>query len=186
MSDAVKVVTTLVTPVAILSYPFLSKTRRNDDGTEKYGAVLVFEKDKDLAAMKAAVRAAGVKKFGDEFAGMLKRPGFRLPFRSTDAEGQTQYPAGSIFMNTSSTDRPQLVGPDKTIIADVIFYAGCRVRAYLNAFGYDKKGNKGVSLGLNALQFVMDGQRLDNRKSADEVFDTILAETPAGDLDIGL
>ena len=38
------------------------------------------------------------------------------------------------------------------------FYAGCYARAAITAFGYDRKGNKGVSFSLMHIQKVKDGE----------------------------
>jgi hypothetical protein len=50
-------------------------------------------------------------------------------------------------------------------------YAGARVRAAINAYAFDTQGNRGVAWGLNNLQKMGDGPRLDNRKSAQDQFE---------------
>jgi hypothetical protein len=53
------------------------------------------------------------------------------------------------------------------------------VRASLRAFAYDTNGNKGVSFGLNNIQKLGEGQRLDGRKAATDEFDADLSQAPA-------
>ena len=52
-------------------------------------------------------------------------------------------------------------------------YSGCIVRASLNAFAYDRAGNRGISLGLNNIQKLADGERLDGRLKAEDDFEAL-------------
>ena len=52
-------------------------------------------------------------------------------------------------------------------------YAGCKVRASINFYGFDQKGNKGVAVGLRNIQKLSDGERLDGRKKASDEFDAV-------------
>jgi hypothetical protein len=177
--------TTIITPVGILSYPNLFTTQKND----KYSAVLVFQREEDLAPIRAALRAAGEKFFGDKLPALLKSSSFKVVLKGKEL-AQEKY-GGQItgavgFVNMYATRKPQVVGPDLAPIEESRVYPGCRARAYVNAYAWANDNGKGLSLGLNAIQIVGDGPRLDNRKDASEVFDAVLAETAAADLDIGL
>src|SRR6516225_8219755 len=44
---------------------------------------------------------------------------------------------------------------------------------YITPFAWTKSGKRGVSFGLNHLQIVKDGTRIDGRISADKAFDAI-------------
>jgi hypothetical protein len=97
---------------------------------------------------------------------------------------------GAIYVNVKSDSEPGKVArwqdpqtEKPAILKDPAeWYAGCHVRATLNAFGYDQKMNKGVSFGLNNLQKLGEGQRLDSRRSAQDDFDAIDAAAPIADL----
>ena len=52
-------------------------------------------------------------------------------------------------------------------------YSGCYARVSLNMFPYDAAGNKGVSAGLNNVQFLRDGESLGGRSRAADDFDAL-------------
>ncbi len=89
------------------------------------------------------------------------------------------------FINARSSNKPGCINRDKTISytdeqVKTELYPGCMVNVSLYAFTYDNSGNRGVTFGLNNIQKVADGKRLDNRKSAEEEFDAVL-DDPQGD-----
>ena len=43
----------------------------------------------------------------------------------------------------------------------------------MSVFAYDKAGNRGISFGLNNVQKLGDGERLDGRLKAEDDFDPI-------------
>lgn len=192
--------TKVITPLAILSYPWLAEPQKGKAGkADKYSATLVISpallalpgEQARYDAMKAAAMAAGNKKFGDQFVKLAKGEGFKIGFRK-DWEAK-EYPENSVFVNARSNTQPGFVfayagadgKPAVVPAADVkkVFYAGAIVRASLNAFGFDTEGNKGISWGLNNIQFVRDGERLDNRAAANDEFNVELSEAPDSGLD---
>jgi len=187
-------------PKATLSYPNFDKPRKNsedDTGDPKFSGAFVFAAGSDLSEMRAAELAAATEFFGSELTvgktkmsikDALKKKVIRSAFRD-DAEAKG-YPEGSIFVNARSKTKPGLVyayvapGTDKPAkVADeditTVFYAGAQVRVNLTAFGYSHSGNKGVSFALNHVQKLGEGERLDNRTSAENEFDAPLGEAPA-------
>lgn len=195
----------VITALAVLSYPWLhTKQKQKDDSTAlpKYSATLIFTpallalpgEQERFELMKAALRAAGVEKFGAEaFAKLVKGEKFGKAFR-TDWEAK-DYPENSIFFNTRSDQQPGLVYPHaepgttkpaKVAAEDIqkTFYAGAIVRASLSAYGYDRSGNKGVTFGLNNLQKIRDGERLDNRAAAEDEFTADLSAAPLDNSDL--
>ncbi len=200
---------TLITAVALLSYPHLDEPQqpKNGKGKAKYSVSLVFAPGTDITALQEAVAEAGVDKFGASAVAKLKSNGLKNPIRM-DAESKG-YPEGSIFINArseqqpgmvylwpdKSTGKPELVIPglavsgyeltdaDKKRIKEV-FYPGAKVRAQLTAFGYDNE-SKGVSFGLNHIQLV-DGTtpRIDGRKAAEDTFEADASMAPADLSDI--
>jgi Protein of unknown function (DUF2815) len=141
----------------------------SDDKTPKYAAVLLFEpNDPTIPLMKAAMKEAATEFFGEN-----KIPaGLRNPIRNGD-EKAAEYPfyAGHLFVNTSTKNKPGVVDQRNKAITDADdIYSGCWVRAEINCFAYDRKGNKGVSFGLNNMQKLGDDERFGGRRPAEQVF----------------
>lgn len=188
--EVLKDKTRVLTPKARLSYPHLFEPWAGVNprpGQEpKYSCALVFEPehvdpktDPYYKMMKEAVVAAGQLFWPNgKFEAMLKKGQLRLPFREDwEAKG---YAEDSIFINPRTTSKPGIVMPHagsdgKPVdLTDTdLVYAGCYVRASVTAFGYDNSGNLGVSFALNNLQWLENGERLDNRKAASEEFDAV-------------
>lgn len=175
----------LITPLAILSYPYLFKPQKaqNEGDKDKFSAALIFTKENQgplFTALKQAVIATAMEKWGDKAAGMITRGSLRTPFR-TDVE-EKGYPEGSVFINPRSDRAPGVVTAyldPATNKARVITdpdeaYAGSIVRASVVPFAYDVSGNKGVSFALNNVQVVVndteEAPRLDGRRAAEDEF----------------
>ncbi len=187
----------IVTPLCKLSYPTLFTPRAIGDSTvEKYSTALCFTKDStedglpdaNIKPMKEAALAVAVSRW-PEAVEMIKKGKLTWPFRE-DAEqiAEKGYDAFNIFcfMNSNSKQQPSVVGAHidpstgkLVVITDPsLAYAGVIARASLTAYTYDVRGNKGVTFGLNHVQIVTDGERMDGRSSPDGVFDA-LAEAPS-------
>jgi hypothetical protein len=168
-----------ITPAATLSYPalFEPKTMQGSD-KPKYSASLVFPPGTDLKQMQRLAQEAATEKFGDKWPALHRAGRFRFPFR-TDGE-EKGYAKGSVFINAKSDTKPGVVGPmagadGKPVPIDDEddMYPGCIVRASITFFAYDQQGNKGVGVGLNNIQKMRDGKRLDGRRAASDEFDPI-------------
>jgi Protein of unknown function (DUF2815). len=187
----------VITSKAILSYPNLLVARagKGANAKAKFSGALVWTPEliktpdgaKCFDAMKKAVLAAAESKFGTKAAEMFRIKSLRTPFRD-DAEAKG-YPAGSIFLNVRTEQKPACVfayaGPDgkPQRMTDeeikVQMYPGALVRASIVAFPYEAEGNKGVSFALNNLQKVGEGERIDGRQAAEDEFDVDLSAAPA-------
>lgn len=181
MSEAPK--TTVITPPAIGCYVFLDRPQpsMNPGGDPQYSITLLFDKTADISALKAAAKAAVVKKWGTKIPSNL-----RNPFR----DGDTDKPddpsfAGKIFVTARTKQKPGVVDRNRQPLADPAFdaYSGMRCRASITAFAYDTAGNKGASFALNNVQKVGEGTRLSGRRAADEEFAGApeLPDEPGGD-----
>lgn len=165
----------VITPKAILSYPHLAEPTSFEGQKPKFSASLVFPEGTDLSAIEKAVDAVGKEKWGAKWTPEFKTKLRYAPIR----EGETEkgHPAGSKFLNAKSDARPGLVRGDLSPVAPEevreVFYPGCKVRAQVSVFEYDHMGNKGISFGLNNLQFMGHGERLDGRTPATEAFGII-------------
>ncbi len=171
----------ITTPEALLSYEHLFEpTSPEGSGAEpQYSACLVFNKETDLSDLKKAVDDTGRGKWGEKYDSLKESGSLRLPFR-TDRLKEKGYQPGSIYLNVRSKQKPGIAskyaGPDgkpQLITDHAEVYSGCKVRATLNVFAYDKAGKRGVSFGLNNVQKLDDGERLDGRLKAEDDFEAI-------------
>lgn len=168
--------TKLLTPVFRVSFPSVFEASSYEGGAPKYSVCAVWEpakftpKDKALwTAIQALADDVSVEKFKKKLAAL---PGnFKKPFRDGEEKADlTGFGAGKVFSNLSSKQRPGLIMLDGTPITDPEdFYPGCYARATITAYAYDNVG-KGVALGLQNLQKIKDGERLDNRTDPNDDF----------------
>jgi hypothetical protein len=177
MTDVKKV----VTPVFRISFPALFEAKAMEGSKPKYGCAAVFtpskfsksdkKRWKTVMALLDDASKAKFKKAWKDLPANIKR-GMRDGAEKADLEG---YGEGTRFANITSQMRPGVIDADKEPIspehgnAEKI-YPGCYCRATVTAYSYDNKG-KGVALGLQNIQKVADGERLDSRTDAAEDFD---------------
>ena len=138
----------ITTPVFRVSFPavFQPKAPMNGQtGDSKYSITMLFDVSKaDLTPMKNAVRAAVIAKWGPDQAKWPK--GLRMPFRKGEEKDYEGYGPGVVFVSATSKQKPGLVDQDvQPIIDPSEFYGGCYARATVNAFAYNRAGNKGVA-----------------------------------------
>lgn len=198
--------TRVIASVCTLSYPHFDKAQAAQEGqVPKFSGAFVFSPEQQntpegkltMAALQAAAIAAATDKFGSmwtlpngqviSIADALREGVIASPFRK-DALAKG-YAEGSVFLNARTAQQPGCVyahaGPDgkpamvpQDKIVEV-FYAGAQVRPSLTAFGYNHGVKKGVSFALNNVQKIGEGDRLDNRKKAEDEFPVDLSQTPA-------
>lgn len=175
--------TKLVTGKVRLSYPKLFKPSVGPSGGEpKYSVQLLIPKtDTDtVAKFAAAASEAMTAKFGNKVPAKLKLGDVptdveilrKCPLRDGDAEKRPEA-KGCWFVNVSAkADRaPGIIDREKVEILDPNeIYAGVYARVALNAYCYDANGSKGLSFGLNSVQKLADGERIDGRTSAADDF----------------
>lgn len=191
--ERVKIFTPLFRAAFVNVFSTAKPMKDSDPNKEqKYEITAIFtpamftQKDKDrFLAMKKIANDASMEKFKKPLTGLPAN--FHRPFRDgVEKEHLGGFGAGTIFAKLTSKFKPGIVGSDgKTIITDPgAIYAGCYCIATVNAYGFDNV-SKGVKFGLQNLMFVRDGERLDNRSSADEDFEEegLEAETVGADND---
>lgn len=170
-----------VTPPFRLSFPSLFEADSYDGGPPKFGCAAVWTPSEFTAndkkrwkAIKVALDAESKKTFKKAWKDLpsnVKR-GLRDGAEKEDLEG---YGEGTWFANITSKMRPGVVDIDRNSISpeegntDEI-YPGCYCRATVTVYSYDNKG-KGVALGLQNVQKIKDGDRLDSRTDAAEDFE---------------
>lgn len=158
-----------------VSFPAVFVPRSAMDGAEpKYSLVMLFPKTEDISKLKAIAKAAVVEKWGDKVPKDL-----RSPFRDGDEKELDGY-AGCTFITASSKQKPGLVdGNREPIISADEFYAGCYARATVNAYAYDRNGNKGVAFGLQNIQKLGEGEPFSGRTKPEDDFDAVTDAAPA-------
>lgn len=167
--------TKVMSPKARLAFPaFFTPTAMEEGQEKKYQCVLLFDKDADLSALKAAAKAAMEEKWPDA----AKRPkNLRSPFRDGDEKEEWEGFPGQIYISARSNSKPGVVDANvQPIIEPSEIYGGCYVRATLNAFAYDTAGNKGVAFGLGNVQKLADGPAFDGRTRAEDDFTPVAGE----------
>lgn len=175
------------TPKFRVSYPNVFKPRRNElNGKDEYSVVALFKKGEDLSKLKKLVQEAAEKEFGKDPKKWPKN--MRSPFRDqaerskvNEETGQEYLPdgyeAGAIFINLKSAHKPGVVdGQVQPILDEAEFYPGCYAIASVNAYAYNQKGNAGVSLGLQNIQKVAEGEPFGGRSKAEDDFAAVPAE----------
>jgi hypothetical protein len=191
--------TPIMTPNFRASYVKLLKAEKNNlNGKMEYSVVALFPKEADLAQLKKAALDACVKKWGaDKNKWPQKNPvtgqgGVRSPFRDQAERGKVSeetgqlvlppgYVAGAIFINLKSEQKPGVVDENvQDIIDPSKLYSGCWLRATVNAYAYENKGNAGVAFGLNNVQKMRDDEPIGgNRTKATDDFAPIAGAGPA-------
>lgn len=159
------------TPEFRLVFPNVFVPRAFEGSTrEMYSILMVFPKGTDLSALKAICREAFTAKFPRGASGA------RSPICNGDdkVDEWGDVFKDAIYVRASSTLKPGVCDRRKTAITDPdAVYSGQFARAIVHAFAYDVKGNKGVSIGLDALQILRDGEPLGGGAAAAGLFDEL-------------
>jgi Protein of unknown function (DUF2815) len=178
---------TLKTPTGRVSYPSVFEPKDWGDGkAAKYEVTLLFDKKTtDIGVIKAEVDRVLKETWPKN------RPaGLKLPIHDGDVEKpEDPVYAGHYFVRFSSKSKPRVV---RRVVeggiarmADIepgsnVFYAGCYAQVSFIGGSYDVSGSRGVTLYLNNVLFVDDGEPLGSGASdpaddfADE-FDAVAA-----------
>lgn len=190
----------LITPQFRVSYPSVFKPRLNDlNGKMEYSVEALFAKGEKLDALQKAVEEAIVEKWGQTAKAEKDTQGnwglsisgklvtvvkdgktltapFRIPFKNQgdkekDGVLPPAYEKNAVFISLKSQQKPGVVDQNvQPIIDGSDFYAGCYAQASVNASAYEQKGNRGVSIYLNNIQKVKDGDPLGSRGSPQSDF----------------
>lgn len=171
-----KSATRVVTGKVRLSYCHLFEPYTNDPEKEARYSVTILIPKKDKATLDKILKAeAAAKEEGksSKFNGKIPSNLSSIIHdgdEEADLERNPEY-AGHVYMAMSSKQRPGIVDQDLNPILDsTAVYSGCYARVSINAFAYNTAGKKGVSFGLNNVQFLEDGEPLGGRTRAEDDF----------------
>lgn len=160
------------------SYVNLMQPRQNDMNGQKEYSLQVLVPKSDEATVNA-LKAAAKQAIGDKWPTPPK--GLRNPLRDGDTETKqdgtplgSEY-AGHYFFNAKcSADKHKPTVIDKAgneLFEHDSVKSGDFFRVSVNAYAYDKSGNRGVSFGLNNVQLVERGESLGStRMTAQDEF----------------
>lgn len=172
----------IYTPKFRVSFPNVFEARamgEDPNSKKKYSLTMLFnmaEIKKDPAQLKlwndmrAALQVAAREEWGDKIPAGLKSP-FRDGKEKEQYDG---YGEGIIFASATSMTRPGLVDRNNArIISAEDFYAGCYARATVNAFAWKFMGKVGLSLGLQNIQKLEDGEPFGGKSKPEDDFDAL-------------
>jgi hypothetical protein len=166
-----------------LSYVNLLTPFAFEDQEPKYSCTLMIPKsDKETlrtirGAIKEAIDTKGLAVFGGKIPAKVKDNLLDADV-DTRKDGDTYADAnpeykGHYIITVSNKSKPQVV--DRTLsplTSPEDVYSGMYARVTLTAFCYNHPlGGKGVSCSLGNVQKLGDGERFDNRSSAEDDFD---------------
>jgi Protein of unknown function (DUF2815) len=147
------------------------------------GLILPMEKmpdaDKEkLKAMLVAVQSCAISAFGaDTYKTLVEEKKFGSPFR-IDIKSKGHPEEFKWFIQPWSHTQPGIVsvfkgsdGRPQDIKDPTAIFSGGWGRLLVHPFAYDQSGNRGVSFGLDGLQWVREDERLNSRPGAKEMFE---------------
>ena len=161
-----------------LSYLHVNEPQSFNGGKAKYSTVTIIPKtDNDtVSKIQGCIRAAYQKD-----ADKLKNKGVLPPFeaiRSPLRDGDLERPddpayAGCWFISAKSDKKPEVVDQNADPMDAALLYSGCYARVAMNFYAYNTNGNRGITAGLNGIQFVRDGEPLGSHFDAQKEFGAI-------------
>jgi len=168
----------LLTPTFRVAFPEVAEPKMFAPGQKgRYSCVALFTPseftDKDKAKWAALIGACN-KVSTETFKKPMKelnRSVYKTPFQKGDEKGQyAGFSAGVIFFTMSAyARRPSILSIDGVTPLDPAdFYPGCYARASVNPSA--NRQWKSISIGMNHLQKLGEGERLDGATSAAEDF----------------
>lgn len=172
--------TGIITGAVRIAFSHVLEAAETLNGDMKFSCVLLFDPaDPTIALMKKAAGAAAKKKWPEKMPANL-----RSPFRDGN-EKEYQGFGDKVFVSCSAKNKPGVVDQGlKAITSDEPgpggIYSGAWVRADINAFAYDTKGNQGVSFGLNNIQKLGDDEAFSGRQAPERVFTAVAGDAFTG------
>lgn len=162
------------------------KDPKNPNSDKVFSCLILLPKGFDLAPLKAAMAAAIKDKFGDKKLSPEKMAPYGNPIYKAEVKRDEEtgelppgMEEGGYYISVSNRFQPQVVDRQAQPITDKNkLYSGCYGSVHLNAYAWDYGGKWGVSLGVEAVQFVRDGERLGGRRPATDVFKPLEGAAP--------
>ena len=161
------------------SYANVWEAKSINGGTPKFSVSLIVPKSDKVTVekIKAAIQAAY-----EEGQAKLKGNGRSVPpltaIKTPLRDGDTERPddpayAGCWFISAKSDKKPDVVDQNADPMDSALLYSGCYARVAMNFYAYNTNGNRGITAGLNGIQFVRDGEPLGSHFDAQKEFGAI-------------
>lgn len=159
---------TLITPEFRGSFVALAEPRKPaPDAKAVYSIVVAIPKSEKefLAKLDEEITAAATAKWGKV------PPRLKTTLRDGDEEGREEF-EGCMIFNCKSDSRPGVVDADLQPVLDPeLLYSGAYYRVSVNPFAWEHPASgKGVSIGLNNVMWIRDGEAFSGRKAAKDDF----------------
>jgi hypothetical protein len=168
---------TLILPPGIGSYVTVLEPKPNQQGKMQYSITVLVPKARaaELKPLEAAALAVAQEKWGGKAEAILKAakyPVIKDGDKKVDDEGKVDpIYAGKYYFSAKSDKKPGVIDANKQpVFTEDDVFSGCFLRISGNVYAYEYQGNKGVSIGLNNVQVLKKGDRLDGRKAAEDEF----------------
>lgn len=178
----------MVTPLFRAAFVALLKPKgmsNNPEGEKKYSVTMIFPKGTDHKPLKDYIMRIAKEKWGEKGADIIKRQeaSDKRIFKdgSLMAEKYAGFEEGVPYLSASNKEKPNLVGtqagPSGTLVElteESDFVSGYYAIASVRPYCWDNKFGKGVSLSLQNVQKIKEGERLGGgRSKANEDFEPI-------------
>lgn len=168
------------TPTGRVSFPYVfEKAKSLEAGKEgKYEVTLYIPKSEDISGIRKILEKVAREAFGTKFTTLekLKHP----PIKDGDDKDPSDPAYGHWIIRAKSAKRPLVVDASRTVIESKDdLYGGCYGRINVTPASYAIPTGWGVTLYLNAVQKVKDGERFGGSGvRAEEAFEALSIEEP--------
>jgi hypothetical protein len=173
----------MTTPTGRVSFPYVfEKAASLEAGKEgKYEVTLYIPKSEDISKLRANLEKVAREAFGAKFQSLekLKHP----PIKDGDDKDPSDPAYGHWIIRAKSAKRPLVVDASRSPIeSKEAIYGGCFGRINVTPASYAIPTGWGVTLYLNAVQKVKDGERFGGGGvSAEEVFEALSVDASEDD-----
>ena len=167
-------------PEMRVSFPHLFQPRKvNETDTKaRYSCTFLVPKGHPvLQEIAQAITEITAEAFPNGPPGNLRQP----PWVDGDtATNASEHHPGHVVVRSASTTKPYAVDQNVNPIIDPSkFYSGCVCNGAISVYNYKPQPTPGITFGLDGVQFVRDGERLDGRPEADQLFKPVAGAPPA-------
>ncbi|MAT51062.1 MAG: hypothetical protein CMK32_07755 [Porticoccaceae bacterium] len=169
-----------------VSFPSLFEPNRmNDSDPGKYQATAMIPKTDEFKPVIKEINDEIKRLASEKWSGKVPK-NLKLALKDGDADdNEREEYKGHYVLTARSNQKPGVVDQRCDVISDsAAIMAGDYINMSFVMFAYDNSGNKGVSAGLNNVQFVKKGEPLGNRSRAEDEFEVVEVGGDDDDLDM--
>ena len=172
--------TRILTPEFRVCFPNVFRPRKKENPSDKtvFDVTMIFEKDTDLSGFKKLIEEATQEKWGGTPPAGLRSPIRVGTKKDKDPRGyenvREEFKGKYVIVARSYGETPPGVLNERKehIMDHSTFYGGCYAVAYVSAYGYHNGHNKGVSICLEGIMKVKDGEHFVSRPKVEDMFES--------------